>query len=126
MVATTTDYDDRPIGTSLVRSLIASGTIRIDLGERNSTTTTGPVKITLASKEFLITGEGEASKVTETPAFISLGHELIHALRRTEGRVAPFELLVHEFLDPRGRKVAETVLLEELIVSGNFYAGEKG
>jgi RHS repeat-associated protein len=125
------DKPDRPVGTLLVGSLIDSEqTITIDLGGSSETNRAGPrgrdAKITWGSKEVLVTGEGEASKLTETPAYISLGHELIHALRITEGRVAPAYALEHEFLDPRGRKVIETATLEELIVSGILTPEKKG
>ena len=129
---------DKPAGTQLVGKLIASGrTTTIDITGVFSTTPVGPedskgrrnAAITLGSKEQLIVegprGKKMAPQVEDTPAYISVAHELVHALRITEGEVAPSGKLKNEFISPiSGKTIQEAVTYEELIVSGMRTAKE--
>lgn len=45
------------------------------------------------------------SNVGKLPAFIALGHELIHGWRIAEGRVAPEKVVQEQFMDPQGRTI---------------------
>jgi len=127
---------NKPAGTLLVGSLIKSDkNVSVDIGGTSVTRGAGPIDKKggqSAQVEWSTTPEELVDKdeftmlpsVTPTiasklPAFIALGHELIHAWRYTQGKVVPQSVVAQEqFISPLGQQRSRKVYLEELITTG--------
>jgi RHS repeat-associated protein len=123
------------VGTRLVASLIKSDkTTTIEEGGASATkpaldekgASRPAVTWSRSNTDEYLTSEPDplyiglqtSSQAEKAPAYIALGHELIHAWRVINGRVAPEKIVEHRFRDHNGRFVTEKARAEELIVVG--------
>jgi len=93
-------------------------------GRRNAAVTWGSQEELIRGDPSGVAGRLIPSNVEKTPAYIALGHELIHAWRITEGLVAPRTVRENAFMDPQGKQIVEKAYTEELIVTGLSIHGE--